>query len=68
MKDAKCMTANAGDMIQIISMEGEPDQAGKAGTVQFIDGIGQIHGTWSGLAIIPEKDEFKTIKKGGIKS
>ena len=30
--------------------------------------LGQIHGTWSGLAIIPEKDEFKTIKKGGIKS
>jgi hypothetical protein len=26
--------------------------------IEHIDGIGQLHGTWSGLAIIPEADNF----------
>lgn len=33
--------------------------AGRTGTVEFIDSIGQLHGTWGGLAIIPEVDEFE---------
>lgn len=34
---------------------------GKTGTVTSIDSIGQLHGTWGGLAIIPEVDEFSIV-------
>lgn len=34
---------------------------GLEGVVQFIDSIGQLHGTWGGLAIIPSTDKFKVI-------
>ena len=36
--------------------------AGRSGTVEFIDSIGQLHGTWGGLAIIPEVDEFEIVQ------
>ena len=45
-----------GDLIKVIKMEGEPDYSNRVGTVTAIDGIGQLHGTWGGLAIMPEKD------------
>ena len=55
-----------GDIIRIIKMydaDGRDTQAtrcaGRIGTVEFIDSIGQLHGTWGGLAIIPEVDEFE---------
>ena len=55
-----------GDIIRIIRMEdagGRDTQAagyaGRSGTVEFIDSIGQFHGNWGGLAIIPEVDEFE---------
>lgn len=34
---------------------------GKEGTVTHIDDAGQLFGTWGGLAIIPEVDEFTII-------
>ena len=34
---------------------------GRSGVVEHIDSIGQLHGTWGGLAIIPETDEFEVI-------
>lgn len=34
---------------------------GHEGFVQFIDSIGQLHGTWGSLAIIPDTDKFKVI-------
>ena len=33
--------------------------AGKTGTVEHIDSIGQLHGTWGGLALIPGVDEYE---------
>jgi hypothetical protein len=30
--------------------------------IEHIDGIGQLHGTWGGLAVIPEADDFEIIK------
>ena len=51
-----------GEKIRIISMYGEPQYSGKEGIVTHIDGIGQIHGTWGGCAIIPETDNFIVIK------
>ena len=53
-----------GDKIRIISMEDvrANDYNGKEGVVKYIDSIGQLHGTWGGLAIIPECDTFVVIK------
>lgn len=52
-----------GDLIKVIKMEGEPDYSNRVGTVTAIDGIGQLHGTWGGLAIIPEKDTYQILKE-----
>ena len=50
-----------GDKIRIIYMKNEPEYSGKTGIVEFIDDIGQIHGTWGGCALIPGVDIFETI-------
>ena len=34
---------------------------GRSGVVEYIDSLGQLHGTWGGLVIIPETDEFEVI-------
>ena len=54
-----------GDKIRIIRMDdanGKDHQAsamaGRVVTVDFIDGIGQIHVKESGLALIPGVDEY----------
>ena len=58
-----------GDTIRIIRMNddgGEDLQArmcnGRSGVVEHIDSIGQLHGTWGGLAVIPGVDEIETLK------
>ena len=57
-----------GDTIRIIRMNddgGKDLQArmynGRSGVVEHIDSLGQLHGIWGGLAIIPETDEFEVI-------
>ena len=58
------LTSNAkiGDRIRIIHLEGEDNSYdGKEGTVDHIDDIGQLHGSWGGLAVIPGVDEFEVI-------
>ena len=50
-----------GDKIRIIYMNGEPRYTGKEGVVRSIDDMGQIHGSWGGLALIPGEDEFEII-------
>ena len=50
-----------GDMIEIIQMLGEPQYAGKTGTVTSVDDAGQVHGTWGGCALIPGVDSFRKI-------
>ena len=52
-----------GDKIRIISMEDvrANDYNGKEGIVEYIDSIGQLHGTWGGLAVIPEYDTFVVV-------
>lgn len=59
---------NIGDTILIVRMDddgGKDLQAksydGRTGVVEFIDSLGQIHGTWGGLALIPGKDEFRRM-------
>lgn len=50
-----------GDKIRILNMELEPFYTGREGIVTHIDSIGQLHGTWGGLAVIPDVDTFEKI-------
>ena len=50
-----------GKTIQIDSMSGEPEYTGRRGKVLRVDDKGQLHGTWGGLALIPEDDRFHII-------
>jgi hypothetical protein len=34
---------------------------GKEGVVEMVDSMGQLHGTWGGLAVIPGVDDFSVI-------
>ena len=53
-----------GDKIRIIKLE-DPyaldSYNGREGVVLYIDGAGQLHGTWGGLAVIPGEDEFEVL-------
>lgn len=60
--------AKVGDKIRIIRMDdcgGTDWQAtrynGKEGVINHIDSIGQLFGTWGGLAVNPQCDEFEVI-------
>ena len=56
-----------GDKIRIIAMDDcgydlkAREYAGKEGEVVFIDNMGHLHGTWGGLAVIPDVDRFEVI-------
>lgn len=56
-----------GDTIRIVNMEGVGCYCDKQGVIEKIDGMGQLHGTWGGLALIPFVDEIELIEKGGKK-
>lgn len=66
----KCKKSfKVGDKIRILHMDdgnGKDMEAraynGREGVVQFIDGIGQLHGTWGSLAVVPEIDKFRIIQ------
>ncbi len=51
-----------GDIIKIIKMEGESHYDGRIGTITCIDDIGQLHGTWGGLAVNLEVDTIEKIE------
>lgn len=57
------MSAKVGDTIRIIYMRGESAYTGKVGVVTYIDDIGQLHGTWGGLTVIPQTDRIEVIKE-----
>ena len=51
--------AQIGDRIKIIHLNGEDNRYdGREGVIQLIDSIGNLHGTWGGLAVIPSEDDF----------
>ena len=52
-----------GDTIKIIEMRGEPHYTDRVGVIELIDDVGQLHGTWGGLAIVPSEDKIKIIKE-----
>ena len=53
-----------GKKVRIDCMAGEPQYAGKTGTVTCIDAAGQVHGTWGGCALIPGTDAFTVLEDG----
>ena len=55
------MQFNVGDKIKIVEMIEEPQYTGKIGVIKSIDDYGQLHGTWGGLAIQPERDIVRKI-------
>ena len=64
----KSRKISVGDKIRIIKMydSGGVDwQAtqmnNRTGVVEYIDGAGSLHGTWGGLAVLPDVDEFEVI-------
>lgn len=58
------MEYKVGQKIRIIEMKGEPHYSGKEGIIKHIDDIGQLHGTWGGLAVIPSEDQIEIIEEG----
>ena len=44
--------------IRINYMDGEPNYTGRTGVVRSVDDIGQLHGTWGGLAVDPKVDSI----------
>lgn len=52
-----------GKKIRIIDMKDEWNYTGREGIVEFIDDIGQLHGTWGGLAVNPDIDTFEILDK-----
>ena len=55
-----------GDRVRLIEMPDDPHPVpvGTEGTVEFIDGMKQIHVKWdngSSLALIPEVDKWETL-------
>ena len=58
------MDIKIGDTVKIIEMQAEPHYNGREGEATHIDDIGQIHGSWGGLAIVPGKDKIKIINRG----
>ena len=52
-----------GDKIKIIKMTGEPDYNGRDGIIRKIDDMGQLHGSWGGLAVQPENDIIQIIEE-----
>ena len=61
-KEEKQMNALKGKQVKIIEMVGEPSYTGKTGVVSHIDDLGQIHGTWGGLALIPNIDTYEIVE------
>ncbi len=63
MANERSFMVKVGDKIRIICMNGEPQYTGKTGTVEYIDDIGQVHGSWGGCALIPNVDKYEIIEE-----
>lgn len=57
------MKVNVGDCIKIIYMSGEEEYSGREGRVEHIDDIGQLHGSWGGLAINLDVDKIEILER-----
>ena len=58
-----------GDRIRIVRMDNNGgkdahagDYNGRIGIVEHIDSLGQLHGSWGGLAVIIGVDEYEILR------
>ena len=52
-----------GHQIHINHLQGEDNRYdGREGIIMKIDCIGQLHGTWGSLAVIPSDDDFYVME------
>lgn len=55
-------TSYVGKTIEINHLEGENcDYDGRKGVVKMVDDIGQLHGSWGGIAVNPETDTISIV-------
>ena len=54
-----------GKTIRIVRMDGEKNYDGRIGVCNYTDDLGQLHGSWGGLAI-QDRDEFEVIEDGKV--
>lgn len=47
--------------IRIDCMVDEPQYTGREGVVEIVDDWGQLHGTWGGLAVQPDRDKITIL-------
>lgn len=59
IEDGDDLSLLIGYAVNIFDMKDEPNFKFIDGIIQSIDDIGQIHGGWGSLAIIPEVDNFE---------
>ena len=52
-----------GDTIKIKYMARIPWYKNRVGKVRFFDSLGQMHGTWGELVVIPGEDIYKIVKE-----
>lgn len=58
----KYRDVKVGDKIRIIHLKDEDNTYdGKEGIIEYIDDIGQLHGSWGGLGVIPGVDDYEVI-------
>ena len=55
-----------GKKVKINNLKGEEkysgnDYDGKTGEITYIDDMGYFHGTWGGVSLIPNEDDFVII-------
>ena len=55
--------AVVGAKVLIVEMKDEPQYRSKFGIIEYIDDLGQLHGTWGGCALIPSEDTYFIIKQ-----
>ena len=62
-KQQKESPYKVGQKVRIIHLEGEDNRYdGREGIIMKIDGIGQLHGIWGSLAVIPSDDDFYVME------
>lgn len=57
------MLFKVGDKIKIVCMKDVSSYNGRTGVIEHIDDLKQLHGTWGGLAVIPECDVIELISR-----
>lgn len=50
--------------IVITHLDGEDGTYdGRSGIVEYVDDMGDLHGTWGFLAVIPGQDQFRVVSR-----